>query len=77
MTVAGTGDTRAVASDGTSVYAVGSGVVRVPLHGGAPTTLVTALGPTPLWNAPSGPMFLDATHLYWNTGSGVAILSPR
>jgi hypothetical protein len=74
--VAGAGDAYAVATDGTSLYAVGSSVVRVPVDGGAPTTLVSPLGPTPyLWG--SGPMFLDATHLFWNTRIGAAILSPR
>ena len=88
VTLAGTDNTYAVATDGTSISTRWApSVLRAPIDGGAPTTLVAApamipswsafVGVSPSWGEQGSQLLLDATHLYWNTGGGVAILTPR
>jgi hypothetical protein len=75
VTLAGTDGAYSVATDGTTVYAASStNLVRVPVDGGPPATLLTGS-----WVGPSrgAPMILDATHLFWIGGEGVVMMSPR
>jgi hypothetical protein len=59
-----------MATDGQNVYVadLNGGIIKVPVGGGAPTTLSTMA---------TGVVAIDSTSVYWTSGNSVYRLTPK